>query len=221
LTSCSTTTTVMRVADPRLVSLADAATGRELIAAGSPPLTTAELAPGLTAVRGAEGQLAASCSRCGVDDRSAGGVWVFADGTSEALPIDARALAAEVGQGGVRIPVTASRALGRRRWVAAEVLLITPASNVLEIREETHVYHLTEDGAAFQEVSGLFVAALAAFSFGTATQTQGADRATLLGFGGLFSAAATALIGSALLDPGRKDSQTVLYRGRAAGGEAP
>jgi hypothetical protein len=211
LSACSTTTTVMHVADPWLVSLADRATGREVIPAGSAPLTAAELAPGLTVIRGAEGQLAASCSRCRVDDRDADGVWVFADGTTEALPVDASLLAADLKRGDLRIPVYASRSLGRRRSVGAELLLITPKSNVLEIRELTRADHLTREGVTFQEVAGAFVGALAAVSFGNATQTQSTDRNVLLLFGGLFSAAAVALFSTAILDPYREDRVRVLH----------
>ena len=85
----------MRVADPRQVALTDAS-GQVLIAANSAPLT-AKLAPGLTATRGRQGQLGATCPGCGVDDYSAGRFWLFTDGITEALPVEAPVLAAALG----------------------------------------------------------------------------------------------------------------------------
>jgi hypothetical protein len=199
----------MRVADPRQVALTDAS-GHVLIAANSAPLT-AQLAPGLTAIRGRQGQLGATCPGCGVDDYSAGGFWLFADGTTEALPVEAPVLAAALGQGDLRIRVQAWRSVGRQ-WINADAQLVTPSSNVVEILEMTRVHHLTQQGVVLQKLGVAFAGMLAALCFGTATHTSGGEREALFGLGGVFSAGALALIGSALLDLRTSSRQTAVYR---------
>jgi hypothetical protein len=93
LLGCTTTRTVVHVADPNRVSLVREDDRLTYLPAESPPAVRHELEPGLTALRGSDGALSLSCAQCEVDDAGASGIWLSGDGVTEGLDTDARSLA--------------------------------------------------------------------------------------------------------------------------------
>jgi hypothetical protein len=147
LLGCGATQTVVHVADPMRVSLVEQDDLFTYIPAESPPRAQQELKPGLTAVRGPGGELSLSCAKCRVDDPEASGIWLSADGATEAVDLDARVLASQLHRESVLIPVTAMRNLGRAcpfwrckdRYQVLDAALRTPSTNVTQIIERTTV----------------------------------------------------------------------------------
>jgi hypothetical protein len=177
LAGCAATQTIVRVADPTQVSLKDDEGLFAFIPARSAAPLEHVLKPGMKAVRGLHGELSLSCAilpddrvgpwrpehvKCNVDDGDASGVWLSADGVTEGLDVDARALASLLTHEGVLIPVIGVRHIWSGKHSDYDLFyaaMATPSSNVTQIIERTSVARGTRKADPLLLVGG--VAALA------------------------------------------------------------